>query len=246
MPIPACRPRCRGRRARTRVLRVPDDAGSQRVDRFVADVTGPVAEPRPEAHHRRPPDGGRACRSRRTRVIGPGTALRLVVPAAEPLDLAPAPEIAAPRRLRGRRPADRRQAGRPRRPPVAGPRRRDARQRAPRPRRGWRLRRDRRRPAAGHRPSPRPRHERAADGREARRRPALADGPAQGAPGQEDVPRARPRGGLRPPSAGSRRRSGATRSTGPGWPSSPTAGRRRPAIGSASGSPAGRSSSSTS
>ena len=44
----------------------------------------------------------------------------------------------------------------------------------------------------------------------------------------------------------SRPRSDATRSTGRGWRSSPTAVRRRPATGSASGSPAGRSSSSTS
>ena len=49
-----------------------------------------------------------------------------------------------------------------------------------------------------------------------------------------------------PPSAGSRRRSGATPSTARGWRSCPTAARPSPATGSASGSRAGRSSSSTS
>ena len=50
----------------------------------------------------------------------------------------------------------------------------------------------------------------------------------------------------RPPSGGSRRRSGATRASARGWRSSPTGGRRSPATGSASGSTAGRCSSSTS
>ena len=114
-----------------RVLRVPDGSGG-RVDRFVADATGPVAELRPEAHLRRPPDRRPARPLRANAIVGAGTDLRLDVPEPAPLDLEPAPEIALSSRLRGRRPADRRQAGRPGRPPVAGPRRRHARQRAAR------------------------------------------------------------------------------------------------------------------
>ena len=50
----------------------------------------------------------------------------------------------------------------------------------------------RRRRPAGDRPPPRPRHVRAADGRAQRRRAGVADGPAQGAPRAQDLPRARP------------------------------------------------------
>ena len=65
--ISACRCRCRRARAPgTRVLRVPDDAGSQRVDRFLADVTGLS-----RSHVQKLISAGhltvrRACRSRRT------------------------------------------------------------------------------------------------------------------------------------------------------------------------------------
>ena len=61
--------------------------------------------------------------------------------------------------------------------------------RGARPRAG----RHRRRAAPGHRPPPRPGHERPPDGRSDGRGAGLAPGAAQGAPDQEDVPRARPR-----------------------------------------------------
>ena len=118
----------------SRDLRVPAGAAAQRVDRFVADVTGLS-----RSHVQKLisagnlTSGGVALKA--NAVVVAGTPLQLVVPEPAPLDLAPAPEIAARRRLRGRRPADRRQAGRPRRPSVARPQRRDARQRAARPRR---------------------------------------------------------------------------------------------------------------
>ena len=123
------------------MLRVPDGAGRpgrpvrRRRDR-------PVAELRPEAHLRRPPDRRRARPLRANTIVGAGTRAPARRPRAGRLDLAPAPEIPLDGRLRGRRPADRRQAGRPRRPSGARSRRRHARQRAARPRR-------RRGPAAG-------------------------------------------------------------------------------------------------
>jgi 23S rRNA pseudouridine1911/1915/1917 synthase len=77
----------------TRLLRVPDDAGSQRVDRFLADVTGMS-----RSHVQKLISAGLLTSDglplKANAVIGPGTALRLVVPEATPLDLAPAPEIA--------------------------------------------------------------------------------------------------------------------------------------------------------
>jgi 23S rRNA pseudouridine1911/1915/1917 synthase len=76
----------------TRVLTVPDDAGSQRVDRFVADVTGMS-----RSHVQKLISAGHLTSDgvalKANTVIGPGTPLRLVVPEAVPLDLAPAPEI---------------------------------------------------------------------------------------------------------------------------------------------------------
>jgi 23S rRNA pseudouridine1911/1915/1917 synthase len=76
----------------TRVLRVPDDAGSQRVDRFLADVTGLS-----RSHVQKLISAGHLTSDglplKANSVIGPGTPLRLVVPEAVPLDLAPAPEI---------------------------------------------------------------------------------------------------------------------------------------------------------
>jgi 23S rRNA pseudouridine1911/1915/1917 synthase len=75
-----------------RDLRVPDDAGSQRVDRFLADVTGMS-----RSHVQKLISAGHLTSEgvalKANTVIGPGTPLRLVVPEAEPLDLAPAPEI---------------------------------------------------------------------------------------------------------------------------------------------------------
>ena len=109
-----------------------------------------------------------------------------------------------------------------------------------------RVRRHRRRRAAGDRPPPRSRHQRAPDGRQGRRRPGVADGTAEGAPDQEDVPGAGPRLGL----GGRRPHRGADRPR-PEAPY-PDGGRDRwaavgrPATASASGSTAGRSSSSTS
>ena len=76
----------------TRILRVPDGAVSQRVDRFVADVTGLS-----RSHVQKLISAGNLTSDgvalRANAVVGPGTPLRLVVPEPEPLDLAPAPEI---------------------------------------------------------------------------------------------------------------------------------------------------------
>jgi 23S rRNA pseudouridine1911/1915/1917 synthase len=76
----------------TRLLRVPDDAGAQRVDRFLADVTGLS-----RSHVQKLIVAGLLTADgvplKSNTVVGPGTDLRLVVPEAEPLDLAPAPEI---------------------------------------------------------------------------------------------------------------------------------------------------------
>jgi 23S rRNA pseudouridine1911/1915/1917 synthase len=76
----------------TRILRVPDDAGSQRVDRFLADVTGLS-----RSHVQKLISAGHLTSDgvalKANSVIGPGAALRLVVPEAVPLDMAPAPEI---------------------------------------------------------------------------------------------------------------------------------------------------------
>ena len=75
-----------------RVLRVPDGAASQRVDRFVADVTGLS-----RSHVQKLISAGNLTSDgvplRANSVVGPGTPLRLVVPEPEPLDLTPAPEI---------------------------------------------------------------------------------------------------------------------------------------------------------
>lgn len=77
----------------TRHLRVPDDAAAQRVDRFLADVTGLS-----RSHVQKLIGAGHATTADGTAlkantIVGPGTDVRLVVPEAEPLDLAPAPEI---------------------------------------------------------------------------------------------------------------------------------------------------------
>jgi 23S rRNA pseudouridine1911/1915/1917 synthase len=75
-----------------RVLTVPADAGSQRVDRFLADVTGLS-----RSHVQKLISAGHLTSDgvalKANSVIGPGTPLTLVVPEAEPLDLAPAPDI---------------------------------------------------------------------------------------------------------------------------------------------------------
>ena len=208
-----------------RVLRVPDGLGG-RVDRYVADATGlSRSYVQKLISDGRLTTGGER-RSRRTRSSARGRSCGSTCPRRSRSTSTPAPEIPLPDRLRGRRPADPRQAGRARRPPVARACRRHAGQRAAGARRRVDLGRHRRRPAAGHRPPPRPRHERAADGRAPRRGAGLDHGPAQGAPGQEDLPGARPGERRRPRSGGSRRRSAATRSTARGWPSSRTGGRR--------------------
>jgi len=76
----------------TRVLRVPDDAASQRVDRFVADVTGLS-----RSHVQKLISAGHLTATglplKANAVVGPGTDLELVVPAAVPLDLAAEPDI---------------------------------------------------------------------------------------------------------------------------------------------------------
>ena len=61
---------------RPRVFVVPDGAEPRRVDRFVADVVGPVAQLRPAAHRRRPADrcDGRPLKA--NAVVGPGRPAR--------------------------------------------------------------------------------------------------------------------------------------------------------------------------
>jgi 23S rRNA pseudouridine1911/1915/1917 synthase len=76
----------------TRDLRVPDGAAAQRVDRFVADVTGLS-----RSHVQKLisagnlTSGGVALKA--NQVVVAGTPLHLVVPEPAPLDLTPAPEI---------------------------------------------------------------------------------------------------------------------------------------------------------
>jgi 23S rRNA pseudouridine1911/1915/1917 synthase len=76
----------------TRALLVPADAPHQRVDRFVADVTGLS-----RSHVQKLISAGNLTTAglalKANAIIGPGTALELIVPEAVPLDLAPAPEI---------------------------------------------------------------------------------------------------------------------------------------------------------
>lgn len=80
--------------AGTHALRVPDGAPTQRVDRFVADVTGLS-----RSHVQKLISAGNLTADgvaeplKANAIVGPGTGLRLVVPEAVPLDLAPAPEI---------------------------------------------------------------------------------------------------------------------------------------------------------
>jgi 23S rRNA pseudouridine1911/1915/1917 synthase len=82
----------RSARPGTRDLTVPPDAGPQRVDRYLADVTGLS-----RSHVQKLISAGHLTSDgaalKANAVIGPGTPLRLVVPEAVPLDLAPAPEI---------------------------------------------------------------------------------------------------------------------------------------------------------
>ena len=209
-----------------RVLRVPDGP-TGRVDRYVADATGMsrsyvqklISDGRltvgrrgaPREHDRRRP--ARSC----------GSTSRSRSPSISQ----PAPDIAAAGRLRGRRPADHRQAGRARRPPGARPCR-AARWST----RSWRT-------AAAttwggiagvQRPGIVHRLDRDTSGllmvARHRRRAGVGHGPAQGAAASRRRTWRSSRAAWRPPSAGSRRRSGATRSTGRRWRSSPTAARR--------------------
>jgi 23S rRNA pseudouridine1911/1915/1917 synthase len=93
VPGPAAAPGAAASSPGTRLLRVPDDAGSQRVDRFLADVTGMS-----RSHIQKLISAGNLTSDgvplKANTVIAAGTPLRLVVPEPEPLDLAPAPEIA--------------------------------------------------------------------------------------------------------------------------------------------------------
>jgi 23S rRNA pseudouridine1911/1915/1917 synthase len=74
------------------ILEVPPGAALQRVDRYVADVTGLS-----RSHVQKLITAGNLTADglplKANAVVGPGAALRLVVPEPEPLDLAPAPEI---------------------------------------------------------------------------------------------------------------------------------------------------------
>jgi 23S rRNA pseudouridine1911/1915/1917 synthase len=76
----------------THALQVPSDAAAQRVDRYVADVTGLS-----RSHVQKLISAGNLTSDglplKANTVIGPGTSLRLVVPEPELLDMAPAPEI---------------------------------------------------------------------------------------------------------------------------------------------------------
>ncbi len=73
-------------------LTVPPTAPTQRVDRWVAEATGLS-----RSHVQKLISAGNLTADgvplRSNAVVGPGTALRLVVPEPEPLDLVPAPEI---------------------------------------------------------------------------------------------------------------------------------------------------------
>jgi 23S rRNA pseudouridine1911/1915/1917 synthase len=73
-------------------LEVPAGAAMQRVDRYVADVTGLS-----RSHVQKLISAGNLTADglplKANAVIGPGAALRLVVPEPAPLDLAPAPDI---------------------------------------------------------------------------------------------------------------------------------------------------------
>jgi 23S rRNA pseudouridine1911/1915/1917 synthase len=73
-------------------LEVPAGAALQRVDRYVADVTGLS-----RSHVQKLISAGNLTADglplKANAVVGPGAALRLVVPEPEPLDLSPAPEI---------------------------------------------------------------------------------------------------------------------------------------------------------
>ena len=130
-----------------RHARSPSGAARARVDRVVADLTGLsrsyvqklIVDRRadsgrhgPRAARERPRGARRARCASSSRRRRPSTSSRRTIDVAG--------------RLRGRRPADRRQAVRPRRSSVAGSRGRDARECAARPR--HRVRRHRRRPAA--------------------------------------------------------------------------------------------------
>jgi 23S rRNA pseudouridine1911/1915/1917 synthase len=73
-------------------FQVPPDAAAQRVDRYVADVTGLS-----RSHVQKLISAGNLTADgvalKANAVIGPGAALQLIVPEPEPLDLTPEPDI---------------------------------------------------------------------------------------------------------------------------------------------------------
>ena len=78
--------------AGARLIRVPDDAATQRVDRFLADMTGMS-----RSHVQKLISAGHLTADgvalKANAVVGPGAALELVVPPPEALDLAAEPDI---------------------------------------------------------------------------------------------------------------------------------------------------------
>ena len=116
-----------GSRMRRLTITVPETAEG-RVDRFVADVSGLsrsyVQKLITEGHVTAAGSPIKA-----NEPIVAGEIVELEIPDPRPLELAAGADTAL-RRLRGRRPADRRQGGRAGRPSRAGPSGRDAGQRA--------------------------------------------------------------------------------------------------------------------
>ena len=204
-------------RAGPATLEVPEGEVVRRVDRFVADRTGlsrsyvqKLITDGPPRRRRRPPAArelrGRAAAASRSRSRRPRSRTTSS-PTRHP----------ARRRLRGRRPADRRQAVR-------------ASSSIPRPATGTGTLVNAllARAATATAASPASRGRASSIASTATRRgllmvarndaaQALAHGPAQGPARAQDVPRARPGLGRRRPSGGSRRRSAATPSTASGW-----------------------------
>ena len=111
-----------GTGAVVRELTVPDGAIPVRVDRYVTDATGLSRSHVQKLIAAGNLTGADGAPLRSNVIVGGRRAPPpRSCPRPIPLALEPEPDIVLPGRLRGRRPAHRRQAGRPRRPPVAGP-----------------------------------------------------------------------------------------------------------------------------